>query len=528
MVTKPTTRPAPRPRGATPPSPNGAAPLDLPLNLPTDLPLEWGRKVLYPDPFERRYRAGDPFGPMTAAVAKEIIGWKEEPELEKWGSDYLLFDGMGRRIRCENNVRNRPLYGSRLDELMQKLLLHRWRYNGEPVIISRTGQVLNGQHTLISLILAEQQRVEGVHKGRWREHWSTEVVLEKLVVYGVSDDDEVVNTMDTCKPRSLSDVIFRSQYLRDLTGGKRTHASNMLGAAVRMMWHRTGASVDAFDLRRTIEEQMDFLGRHKRLEQCVRHVLDENDGSKLSVLLGPGYLAALMYLMATSESLPGPYLEAPEQTEDLLDWGRLQKATDYMTLLAGSPDLIPVRDEIGYLGDEDTATKATRDEIMGVIVKGWLAWVQGKPLTREALRLRYHTNDHGVSRLIEVPTVGGIDFGNPDRAREAMGLKKEVQPPRGRSGQGGAVLAADGDPTPEEIEEAAALELAARQAETRDAARAKPKPPAGPKLSELNGAVDDDGFPVSYEDTPVGPAPAPPPAPTPRPAPRPRGKKSGG
>src|SRR5690606_8050237 len=117
--------------------------------------------------------------------------------------------------RCHNNIRNRDIDKIKVSELVQEILRGHWVMNCESLIIGVTGIVLNGQHTLIALVLATQQWEEVGKDSQIREVWPNKPTIDKLIVFGASEEDKVVNTMDTAKPRSLGDVIFRSDYFAD-------------------------------------------------------------------------------------------------------------------------------------------------------------------------------------------------------------------------------------------------------------------------------------------------------------------------
>jgi hypothetical protein len=73
----------------------------------------------------------------------------------------------------------------KLKSYKQQMLEGKWRDNGEAIIISKTGKLLDGQHRLLSIIETG------------KEQYMT-------VSYGV--DDDVMTTIDTGKSRSASDV----------------------------------------------------------------------------------------------------------------------------------------------------------------------------------------------------------------------------------------------------------------------------------------------------------------------------------
>src|SRR5262245_37690440 len=122
---------------------------------------------------------------LTAEQAKQLLGWQEESEAVKFGQDYLLVDRRGLKVRATNNTKNRPFDVQNCRALSQSMLLKQWRLNGEPLIIGQTDEVLDGQHTLVALVLAEQARLgyrdgkmdEG-QKGHWRKVWDGPVRID--------------------------------------------------------------------------------------------------------------------------------------------------------------------------------------------------------------------------------------------------------------------------------------------------------------------------------------------------------------
>lgn len=147
---------------------------------------------------------------LTQAKAKELLGWEEE---EKGGTSYgqeFLLKSNGVKVRCYNNITNRPLYMANVQALKQEILRGRWRLNGESIIIGDTGLMLNGQHQCIALVEAVNDWEQD--KSKWEETCPNVPTLEKVLTIGISEDDYVVNMMDTCKPRSLADVLYRSPF----------------------------------------------------------------------------------------------------------------------------------------------------------------------------------------------------------------------------------------------------------------------------------------------------------------------------
>jgi hypothetical protein len=350
-------------------------------------------------------------GALTAEIAKEFLGWTEEPEGAKWTKeDYHLTDAKDKKVFLANNIANRPLYMSNVQALKQEILHKRWALNMEPRIIGRMGLILNGQHTFVALVLAAQE---------WRKDreafplWKQEPRIDTVICYGADESDEVVNTMDTARPRTLLDVIYRSNYFPDASRAERKSLSRMLSFAVRFLWDRTGVA-DAHSPFRTHSEAIDFLGKHPKLLECIQHIQIEHGSKKkfLGILPQLGYASGLLYLMGCSKSDPKGYRNDP--CEDSLSWDRWDKAQTFWVELAGGA-LPSVRKVIAQIMDEDDGSWKSK---VAVIVEAWTLWVEGLKVTAEDIHPQYETDDQGFRKLAHCPLVEGIDVGDDPEERQ--------------------------------------------------------------------------------------------------------------
>ena len=359
---------------------------------------------------------------LDAEQARDLLGWEAETDTVKFGSSYLLTDEEGKKVRCLKNLRNRPLNTGNVEALKQEILNRRWRFNGEPIIVGQTGTLLNGQHTLIALVLADQ-----VRKGNQSEHWDAvwgddPLRIDKAIVFGVVEDDSIINTMDTCKPRTLADVLYRSPYFADKKEGDRKKLASILDHAVRMMWSRTGAGIDAFAPRRTHAEALAFIDAHPSLLKCVKHVYEEESEGSVTHFLSLGYMAALVYLMGASEANREKYEDGGRTEQAIGKLKRLNDACDYVTMLAGgSAEVKAVRDGINALVDPETGVYiGSLGERIAIIVKGWNAYAVRGKATPKDVALDYTQDEDGYRVLNETPTLGGIDVGDPTGARDRV------------------------------------------------------------------------------------------------------------
>lgn len=357
------------------------------------------------------HQVGD--NPITVELAKKWLGWTVAKPEDKWGDDYLLRDLSGNKVRCTNNMRNRPLTMSSVAALMQEMLKGRWRLNGETIILGTDGTLLNGQHTLCALVLAEEERTIGKRADHWQQYQPHPMTIEKVVVTGIATDDSTVNTMDVCKPRSLAEVIYRSEYFANVKPSQRKAISRATDYAVRLLWKRTGAFMDAFAPRRTHAESLDFIQRHPSLLKAVQHVVEEDDKGSISKFLTVGYSSAMLYLMATSATADDSCLQYQQQTptEATLSLELWDKACEFWVVFgAGGDSLRPLKYALGALYNDDTAT-ASIGAKLALFAKAWNVWSLGDDLTDDALELHYVTDDDGLRTLAECPVVGGIDIG---------------------------------------------------------------------------------------------------------------------
>lgn len=425
------------------------------------------KDILYPSEEERAkgilYTAEMCYGPgaLTVDQSKALLGWREVEAKE----GALFRDRHGKFIVCDNDTTNREIVWSKVEELVQTHLSRRndgtpcWEFNGEPILVGKYGSILNGQKSLISHVLAEQDRLSDIedpksspYQGRLKKLWPEPIVMEKMVIFGISEDDHVVNTLDTAQPRTLSDVMYRSEYLRSMSRETRSAASKIAGYAINVVWARTGAGDLAFMPRKTHDAATEFLERHKRILNAVKWMAEENadkveytnsEGTVIKVgrvqrFIEASRAAALLYLMAASGTDPAKYMKGKPPSEKQADFSRWEKAEEFWTLLVGdSPGFEPVRVALARLANTDTGRKPTPDEKIIVLCKAWKAFVAGEEFKPAALKPKYivHKDPDGNitdSELVNDWCFDGIDVytaleEEKEKEREARRLEREAQ-----------------------------------------------------------------------------------------------------
>lgn len=378
------------------------------------------RKVVYKEYSEERCVGATA---LTYARAKELLGWEETEK-----DDYLFKDMYGRKVKCTNNVLNRPFVESHADALAQKFLNKHWKYNGEGIIIGCTARVISGQHRLIGFCLAEQRR-EGPQTAHWEEIHSGPLTMETLVIYGIHEDQETINSVDNVRTRTLKDVLFTNKELfGGMTSKARLQIFGMADHATKMLWARTGMNKNAFNGIRTHDEAANFINNHPRLKDALKCVHEEYEKNYTNAVgyMSPGYAAALLYMMGMADSDGISYRNLIRQgaaTEKGLDDSMWKKAVAFWTDLAAGK-MNGLREALhSYLGINATGRGASRDERVALIIKSWNLYRKGKKVTMDAIELEYSKDKEGIPGPLKyIPCIGGIDMevaAEPEKQEEA-------------------------------------------------------------------------------------------------------------
>lgn len=440
------------------------------------------RQIIYPTP-NVVLHIGEKA--ITVEKAKKLLGWMEEGD-KKFAGDFehsirALFGK--KKIRLYNNSRNRPIQPQSIMTLAQEVLRKNWHLNFETIIVGKTGLLLNGQHSLLALIYAAMLWEKDKEK---YEGWKTEPTMEKLVGYGCSEDLNVIKTMDTCKPSSLSDVIYRCDYFKGHSPKACKILCKMAEFAVRQVWSRTGVG-HAFSpgLRGTHAEFLNFIDRHPKLLDCVKHIYEEEDVDggedkrKISKVISCGYAAGLLYLMGCSQSDPKSYHEADPSNENMLNWDQWDKACDFWVGIAGKEKkFLAIRQALGKTIEDDDSSVVAK---VCIVIKAWNLHAANKSITVDDLLLKYDTDEDGERTLAEHPTLGGIDLGNPKDQPDLEVTEPEVQERKAKVDK--EKTASNGQPNG----------LATKLTMKKSTKKATKKVSGGPKVGDVVWVIDDNG-----------------------------------
>lgn len=386
---------------------------------------------------------------LTVAKAKELLGWETEAmyaartgEKISFGDDFMCKNIKGEKVRCWNNLSNRPFTEAHARELGQSVLTRDWAdarntregeeemtINGETISITKTAQIDSGQHRLTGLVFAGEEWV--ANKAHWIDKWPTEPTMEALLVFGVSDNKRVTQTLDNVRPRTLTDVLYTSPTFADLGTVEKRECSRMLAYATDLMWARVRAA-DAFIKYQSHAASLDFVDRHPKMVDCVAFIFKENKDRSLSNLrLSPGHSAAFLYLMGSCDSDNEEYSVGQPPSEKHLSWTYWDMSCQFWKLLSNIKDdrLLQVRKELQSLVDDETGQSGRAAEKHAIICKAWNVTVEHEGgeenITKEQVALEYGERD-GRKVLVDQPNVGGIDMGPPKTLTEKPPTDVEI------------------------------------------------------------------------------------------------------
>ena len=201
-----------------------------------------------------------------------------------------------------------------------------------------------------------------------------------------------------------------------MSGGERVKVAKIAEYAIRTLGYRTAAFANAFAPNRTHSEQIEFLQRHPRLLQCVKWIYEAESERSVSNVIPLGTAAGLMFLMGSAGDTGEKYTKALKETsrphENMLKWGHWDLAEKFWEAIGNSDKkMFPIKEALAQVSqDGDSISK---DVQMGIIVKAWNLFSNGKPLTAESLALQFQEDGEGRKHLTEKPLISPIDLGSP-------------------------------------------------------------------------------------------------------------------
>lgn len=331
---------------------------------------------------------------------KQRLGWEVlKPDSKKTP----MFVYKGKKIFCENNLGNRPFYLNNCLKLKQEMLKGRWKLNGETRVFDPEGKLLDGQHSLCAFVLASEEYDED------REEFPEfNELFETFIVEGVDSSDVVANTLNTGKPRSLTDIVYRSRYFSGLNPTRRKQSAQVTKSAIRLVWTRVGITKKR--IKDTHSEMVAFLENHPGILRSVNYILNLDRKSEKGVtrLLYLGQAAAMLYLMSASNSDPVGYRESLSELQvNFLN--RVKAEKFWRELTKQLPQSLISKSTLKMIAEEINKGRNTKEMRQAVLTLGWNAYLKGKPL-KTSLEFRERERDGLVREvLVNPPVMTGID-----------------------------------------------------------------------------------------------------------------------
>jgi hypothetical protein len=396
---------------------------------------------------------------ITEATAKVWLGWETGAEAaERMQRDKLdrLEDNKGRemepaltdydshQVYLWHAARNREFVERYAKGYAQDILEGKWAgpltmpgetVNGETISISRTAEVISGQKRLAAVVLACQLFRKYPDRYPFWKKLGREPVIESLVAFGVSDKDEVIQTLDNTQPRTRGDVLYSTDKFKDLkTTTERREMSRMQAIAEEYVWKRSGHGQMEIVNEKLITNASlaTFSGNHKTLVECVAFMMDKNKDRDISMLtktmasgLSPGECAGALYLMASRNSDADDYRNTDPPSEKAMDLSFLNKAKEFWTTFQKNQVLRQAiarawkycQDKKGQGVEGDVAV--TRVEKMAVIARAWSTYLKKEEIeAKDIANLGYTKDKDGLMAPSDLTPFGGIDLGPNKRELE--------------------------------------------------------------------------------------------------------------
>jgi len=239
------------------------------------------------------------------------------------------------------NKNNRPLRGSNIQNLVSAIERREWRLNGASIVVSKEGELLDGQHRLAAII-------------------HTKRVCPAIFVAGA--EQKAFATIDQGRKRTLADLLGING-----PSGDPTYA-----ATVRLLyvWYNHPGSFSPGKEPVSMDQLIAFAGKLESLDHSLEM------GRKCKKQIG-GNVPPTIYAATHYEAM----LTNEEEADDFFN--ALASGAD---LASNSPILILRNFLLRY---ESGSTTKHRRYLVAVFAKAWNAWRDGKPLKQ----LRFAPNE---------------------------------------------------------------------------------------------------------------------------------------
>lgn len=388
------------------------------------------REIIYP---EIECRVYDKDNALTFEVAKQLLGWTEPSEGKEFQDPHVYMFDQGIYLAGVEGVQ-RSIMPTLFERYSTEILRRNWSGlnlekedqtpNGESIIIGKTGRTLDGMHRLLGLIRAVERFRENPEE--FSQWWDSEeeIHLPTIVITGISEDIDIVNTINTGKDRKLADAIHASGLFKDFNKRDTKLVCKAADFAIKTIWDHVGV-YHAYGPRKSHAEAFDFLQRHPRIIEAVKHCFAfHKELAEKGITTGA--MAALMYLMGASKTKPSNakktgYYDVDEPSEKQIDFGHWKKAEEFVDKFGNETrEFTPLYGQIRKLTEAEdgkafgifrTVDRNVLYEKTCLIFKAWSCYLSGNPITAKAIGLKYKIDEEGEKYLDEEVILAGIDRG---------------------------------------------------------------------------------------------------------------------
>lgn len=166
------------------------------------------------------------------------------------------------QVLLGKNPDNRKVSKAIVNKYARDIVTGRWEHNGEPIIISDTGELNDGQQRCIAVI-------------------ETGISITTQMTFGPKR--ETRRTLDIGKKRKIGEQLGMAKLAN---GNNLAHAVSII-----LMMEKYGKISSSQEFRPTPAEVMDWIDQHHEIHECVTEMMKGGSSLKLS----RGLLAAMRY-----------------------------------------------------------------------------------------------------------------------------------------------------------------------------------------------------------------------------------------
>lgn len=244
----------------------------------------------------------------------------------------IITPEMAEKLMADNNG-NRKISKAAVNTLASAITRGEWKLNGTPVVISKEGRVLDGQHRLMAIINSKEP-------------------ISTFVVRGVSED--VFDTLDIGRKRTIADTLY-------IIGEKDV---NVLAATIKIIkpYFEKGFRILGGGSRITPIQAEKFLLEHPDVRKSVAYANCNKD--EFDSLLVRSAIAAFHYIFTKKNEQKGNEFMESFRTGANLD--------------VGSP-ILALRRNLSLRAEGKD--RKPRLKIL-LMVKAWNSFIKGEKINR--------------------------------------------------------------------------------------------------------------------------------------------------